>query len=352
MSEIVELVGEAAARGTAIALGVNELSPKRVLEVLAELGSSYRAQITGRAGSVTVELGNGLVVGAEATIGARKLSGKAAYACIRLIGTGDMHIERLRFPSMANILEPVAELVDLAAPRGPEPEGEDTVEVALPQARPRHVATIEPPTMEIDLLLEEEATIDEAAPPKPLPTPILTPETRQHTLPQPRRRRRALAAMAAAVLLGAIGVMWGISATEADAEIEPLAPLAISTPASTTHLATTTVDMDLSGDVDLQGAEPGTPAQARELARRARAQLQSGDAAGALQAARRAAEIRGGRPFYQVLLGDALRANGERAAANRAYRRAVRLRPGYRPAMRRLHRRRASNNPRRGASRT
>ena len=78
--------------------------------------------------------------------------------------------------------------------------------------------------------------------------------------------------------------------------------------------------------------------EARVLARTARAHLRRGERSEALRAARTAADLRRGLPYYQVLLGDALAANGERGAARRAYRRAVRLRPGYGPAVRRLGR--------------
>ncbi len=345
MSEIEGLVEEAAARSTALTLSVDELCPERVLEILAEAESSYRVEIRSAAGCITVEVGNGLVVGAEAELGGRVLCGKEAYASIRGVADGEVHVAPLRFPSLANILEPVAQLPELTA-LGPALAGADTIEVALPEARPFHPPAIsELPTMELVLEPSDPTAVD-IDPRVRRPAAILgVTEITEVAVPEasraPSRRRRAaiIIGAVAALALGSVGAAWSATRGEPTTPTERVAPLAASSSPVSAHLATTTeVDMDLS-DV----RQTGAPDEARRLARAARTRLRAGDAPGALDAAQRAAQLRGGRPFYQVLLGDALRANGRRAAARRAYRRAVRLRPGYRPAVRRLQRRAGRN---------
>ncbi|MGE3633869.1 MAG: hypothetical protein AB7P00_28470, partial [Sandaracinaceae bacterium] len=79
-------------------------------------------------------------------------------------------------------------------------------------------------------------------------------------------------------------------------------------------------------------------ARARSLARQARQALRRGDRDRAVSLARQAVRLRRGVAAYHTVLGDALSARGERAAARRAYRRALRLRPRYAPAQRGLRR--------------
>ncbi len=335
MSDAEELVAEAAQRGASLTLTVAELHPQRVLELLGESGRSHRLTIEAAHGPIIVELGNGLVVGAEARLRGGALTGRPAYARIRQVREGAMRIEPLRFPSLANILEPVAQMPDLERTSSiPPPAGDDTIEVALPEARPVHVA--EPATVEVEMDLSDVLDELEEVPvetPLEAPAPALPP-TREHVL-SPVRSRRGLgvAAAAAAALLGLGGA--GVAMVPGSGEAAPGALRAtVPVPVSAERpSAPQGVDLDLTGE---DAPTSGDLEEARTLARRARQLLGRGDSEAALAAARRAAELRGGMPYYQVLLGDALRANGQRAAARRAYRRAVRLRPGYGPAVRRL----------------
>jgi len=340
MAEAEHLVGEAAEQGKHLSLAVAELAPKRVLEILGEGGRSHRVTLELEAGTITVEIGNGLIVGAKARIDGESLSGKPAYARIRGVARGTIRIEPLRFPSLANILEPTCDLPELgdAAPL----PGEPTIELALPEARPVHQD--EPQTMELDLdevPEEREPPKALAVPPPPPPAalPPTLPPTRIRTAPPARHAwvRWGLASVAAAGLLGFVGLALALSPSADD----PAAPAPTATAPTEVRLDAPVsvedaddVDMDLSvGDVSATERQ-----RARRLARRARAAIRDGERRQALTAAREAADLRGGLPYYQVVLGDALRLNGRRAAALRAYRRAVRLRPGYSPAMRRIER--------------
>lgn len=338
MSDAEQRVTEAARRGVSLTLTVAELHPQRVLELLGDSGRAHRLTIESALGPITVELGNGLVVGAEARHRGGALTGRPAYARIRQVREGAMRIEPLRFPSLANILEPVAQMPDLERTSSvPPPAGDDTIEVALPEARPVHVA--EPATvemqveMDVEMDLSDELVELEEAPVEGPAAPALPP-TREHVLAPVRSRRRlGVAAAAAAALLGLGGA--GVALVPSSGEAAPGALRAtVPVPVSAERpSAPEGVDLDLTGE---EPPTSGDLEEARTLARRARQLLGRGDAEAALAAARRAAELRGGMPYYQVLLGDALRANGQRAAARRAYRRAVRLRPGYGPAVRRL----------------
>ena len=354
MSEAEKLVEEAAERGIILSLAVAELAPKRVLEILGEGGHSHRLTLQSSTGSITVEVGNGVVVGATADLTSGERSGREAYAAIRSIREGTMRIEPLRFPSLANILEPVARLIDLgAATIPPVPvSGEDTIELSLPEARPIHPPPrLEPATVEMELPddIEEQIIAPPARVSEPPPIPVVAlaeaeaPATVVVELPPVQRRRSHVAyvAIAAAALLGVAGAFWALAPSSGEAAPdEPRASASTPSEAPVPVVAETSdeVDMDLTEDV----AAGESRTEARQLARTARRSLRAGDGPAALSAARRAAELRGGLPYYQVLLGDALRANGERRAARRAYRRAVRLRPGYAPAVRRLGRQRAA----------
>lgn len=341
MADTEHLVGEAAERGTSLTLDVAELAPKRILEILGQGGRSHRMTLELDGGSITVEIGNGLIVGATARLDGESLSGKAAYARIRGVTEGTIQIEPLRFPSLANILEPTCDLPDLGS-AAPLP-GEPTIELALPEARPDHQD--EPRTVELDLddvPEREEAPKALAVPPPPPPAalPPTLPPTRIRTAPPQRHAwvRWGLASVAAAGLLGFVGLALALAPRADEAQTAPgptaTAPTEVGVEEPADEHEAGEVDMDLSPR-DVSRAQRQ---RARDLARRARAAIRDGERQQALTAAREAADLRGGLPYYQVVLGDALRLNGRRAAALRAYRRAVRLRPGYTPAMRRIER--------------
>ncbi len=347
MSEAERMVAEAAERGVVLTLTARELHPQRVLELLAESGRSHRVTIESSLGAITVELGNGLVVGAEAELAGTKLTGRQAYATIRDVDGAAVRIEPLRFPSLANILQPVAQLPDLERTATlPPAAGDDTIELTLPEARPVHpppmpeeATVVEPRTIEMELPADaEELEVSPRAAPPPVPAPVVAvpvlPATREHVIDSPASRAGVKIAVAAAAVLllvgGATGLLLPSSGEAARVRAAVPVPVTAHPPAREEG-----VDLDLSDEAP---AVSDDLAEARALARTSRQLLRDGDRAAALATARRAAALRGGMPYYQVLLGDALRANGQRAAARRAYQRAVRLRPGYGPAVRRLQR--------------
>ncbi|HBQ10312.1 MAG TPA: hypothetical protein DEF51_03655, partial [Myxococcales bacterium] len=118
--------------GEPVVLSLTEIGPTRILERLAEDGGSYRVIVDSLFGDITVEVGTGLVVGAVADKNGERLQGRAAYALLRKTSTGDAAVEPLRFPSLANILEPVHALPDLMRASSRPPGPPDTVEVTLP----------------------------------------------------------------------------------------------------------------------------------------------------------------------------------------------------------------------------
>ncbi|MBX3269171.1 MAG: hypothetical protein KF729_02850 [Sandaracinaceae bacterium] len=336
MSDVERRVIEAAARGAEHTWRVAELHPRRALELLAETEKAFRLEIERGGETIAVELGNGLVVGAEASVGGARLAGAPAFARARDVEDGQVRLLPLRFPSLANILAPVAPGLELDE-EPPRPQGEDTIEVALPRARPFHPPppAREPATLELELPEDAIELAVAAPPPPPHALAVVLPATRAHVAPPPRHRRAApaLAALAALGLLGAAGTGLALIPGGDTPAPEAVAPIRVDV--APAQADSSSVDMDFAAE-ELDEDDEDTEAQA--LAREARQRMARGDREGGLEVARRAADLRGGVPSYQVLLGDALRANGQRSAARRAYRRALRLRPGYAPAVRRLER--------------
>jgi len=335
----------AIAAGEPVVLSLTEVSPTTILERLAADGGSYRVEVECLFGAVTVEVGGGLVVGAVADKSGAELQGREAYALLRKTRTGDAAVSPLRFPSLANILEPVHALPDLMRASSRPPGPPDTVEVALPQARPLHA---EPVTEELELPEELLASAPRRAarpPAVPAAPRVKAPEIRT------KPRRRWLVAVAALFLLGGVGVAY--AAMEGDA-LQP--------PAQRAVVPGPSVALDEAPLADAPSPESEDPApaaedreerrvEARRLARASRRALRRGNAGAGLRLARRAARLRGGLPYYQVLLGDALDANDQPDAARRAYRRALRISPRYQPALRRLGAERNAALPRPAADR-
>lgn len=372
--------------GEPVVLSLTEIGPTRILERLAEDGGSYRVIVDSLFGDITVEVGTGLVVGAVADKNGERLQGRAAYALLRKTSTGDAAVEPLRFPSLANILEPVHALPDLMRASSRPPGPPDTVEVTLPARGLTHENITQelelPPEWETgpglssawksasaptrapsltnpELTRDEPATAsraasdrtasDRAASDRAASDRTARDQTERVAVSVPKpasskpatRRRAWLAAGGAAVVLAAAGLAFAL--THADGST----PSAIEPgPAVATDLSPSSEPVDAlafdDGDDAATDAEPadeareGRRVEARRLARAARRALRRGHSERALRQARRAARLRGGLPYYQVLLGDALHANGQPAAARRAYRRALRMSPRYAPAVERL----------------
>lgn len=367
---------ESIAEGEPIELRVADIEPSRALEILAEGGQSHRVTVESDDTRVIVEVGNGLVVGAKASVGSRELDGREAYEVLRGLGEGAIRVAPLRFPSLANILVPVAELPDVRSSFTRLPVGEPTVEVRLPEGEIPRLETIErplppEPTMELELPSEEVAITAPPPPPPaalparaeaapapeppapipraaiPAPSPAAPAAARSEAPaplvlepsapPVPARTpssMRWIPIVAAAVMVLGIGVTGLVWASQGEAEP---APGRVAVPARVESVpATAEVEEEPEPEPEPTLDERRT--RARTLARQARRALRDGRSRQGLRLAREAADLRGGLPYYQVLLGDALHANGRRAAALRAYRRALRLRPGHGPARRRLER--------------
>lgn len=387
--------------GEPVVLSLTEIGPTRILERLAEDGGSYRVIVDSLFGDITVEVGTGLVVGAVADKNGERLQGRAAYALLRKTSTGDAAVEPLRFPSLANILEPVHALPDLMRASSRPPGPPDTVEVTLPARGLTHEnitqelelppewetgpglssawksasaptrapsltnpeLTRDEPATASDRAASDRAASDRAASDRTASDRAASDRTasdraasdrtaRDQTervavsvpkpaSPKPTRRRAWLAAGAAAVAVAVAGLAFAL--THADGST----PSAIEPgPVVATDLSPSSEPVDAlafdDGDDAATDAEPadeareGRRVEARRLARAARRALRRGHSERALRQARRAARLRGGLPYYQVLLGDALHANGQPAAARRAYRRALRMSPRYAPAVERL----------------
>lgn len=148
--------------------------------------------------------------------------------------------------------------------------------------------------------------------------------------------------MGAAVVGMALGALAHWMSDGEGRELAPVAPGPTVAADRESRDAEDAASDNVLEDVDdaLEDEPPASArhTRARALAREARVFLQRGRAQRALRRAQRAARLRWHLPYYQVLLGDALAANGQGVEAQRAWRRALRMRPGYQPAVRRLER--------------
>jgi hypothetical protein len=299
-----------------VRLSLTDIPAHDVLSILATDGASFHVRITSLECLIDLEIGNGIVMGARAQCAGDVLQGRAAYVLLRRVRTGSVAVEPKRFLSMANILEPICALPDLTRPTSaPPPAMEaDTVEVPALRAQP-----IDAP----DVHTEEVAIPSESKPPPA-------------AAPKPRRARDRSA------MISAIGValsVWGIAAgafgawrvADEPVEVAP-APIAVG---ATLPIAPV-IEQPIAIEHEAEQARETPEVDARELGRAARRYLRNGRARAALVHARKAAQMRRHAPYYQTLLGDAYAANGREAEARRAWRRAVRLRADYQPALERL----------------
>ncbi len=330
MTPVEHLLEDALASARPVTLSLAEVGARGLLEALAARGASFHVDVRSPLARVEVEIGTGLVVGARATRDGTQLEGREAYALLRRIKQGTATVTPKRFLSMANVLEPIGALPDLGRiSSAPPPGPHDTVEVALPEARPP-VRPPEPLTEEIEL--PPELRVPE------LRVTVPPPPRRRRPHPEPARppRRRRRWVLAAAALVGVSGLATvAVAALGTPAPAADRAPIAIEAPRELARLAPLPEPpppSEESADEELDRSE------ASRLAREARLLIRQGRPRVAVARARRAAHLRRGLPYYQLVLGDALAASGREAEARRAWRRALRLRPSYRAAAERLER--------------
>lgn len=327
----------------------SELAPQRAIEILADLPASYRVEVRSREAMIVIEVGKGLVVGARAQRADSETVGQAAYAQLSTVGDAEVSIEPLRFPTLANILQPVRELPAVLLPHASERTNPDTVEVPLPLARPNHRFD---PTEEIDVPPAMLTRGKRPAPPPRMPSEppaalkrppaaalVQTTESiassAKRSVTRHIRGRRLPAAAAVALVVAGSAIVTAAAWSE---EPEAVQAVPVASTATTIEEVGETEAPTADAPVEPPASSSERRSEASHLAREARRMLQEGQHREALSAARRAASMRSHLPYYQVLLGDALRANGNPRAARRAYRRALRMRPGYRPAVRRIRR--------------
>ncbi len=295
-------------------LPLARLGARGLLEALANDGGSYWVRFDSALADVEVEIGNGMVMGARARRDEDVVEGREAYVLLRRIRRGRARVEPRRFLSLANVLEPIGSLPHLGGgSSAPPPRSLPSVEIELPV----ELATV-PATREIVL-------------PERRVAPPVCPQARVEPSKSPKRGRTWLAAGGAALALVGLAAV-ALARRPANGESQTPIPVVAASPQRVDVPAPAAEEEQTDAAAT---ASPDAP-NPRALARTARRLLRSGHARAALRRARAAARLRRGLPYYQVLLGDALAANGRDVAAHRAWRRALRLQPGYAPAERRL----------------
>lgn len=306
-------------RRESLTLSLAAIGAHGLLPILAEDGDSYHVRIMHETTLVEVEIGNGIVMGARAERDGQVLQGRAAYVLLRTIHNGIAFIEPKRFLSMANVLEPIGSLPDLTgSSSSPPPMSEsDTVELPVLEARPSHPAPI----------VDDAATEENPSLPPPVPR-------RKTPRAEPPKKRSPRVLAFAGIALGVWGAAAGVIAAllvgepATPARAEPIVPGALA-------ITVAEVAPEPEPVVIAEEEEPAVAsADARTLAREARAHLRAGRNRRALSRARQALRLRPGVPYYQDLLGDAFAANGQDEDARRMWRRAQRAR-GHRVSSRR-----------------
>jgi hypothetical protein len=285
---------------SSVAIPIGELGPAGVLATLAD-GGSYHVHIQSALATVEIEVGNGIVTGARSHVYGETIEGREAYALLRGVRRGVATITPRRFLSMANVFEPIAER-------------------RVNEASDRPIGEARRLSIEIDVEPEwpEDTT-------EPEPIHVAAPIARETERPQSGRGRWMIGAGILFAISGITSIALALVVTRPAPEEPPA--IAISTGP---HVASFTPIEPEPAPVAEPEVDPAP------IAREARRLLRAGRERAALVRARRAARLRPGSPAYQVLLGDALEANGDHGRAERAWRRALRIRPGHRAATQRL----------------
>ncbi len=150
------------------------IGPARCLRSLAACGHSMRVTVQNPRAEITVDLSDGLIVGAEGrAIGdtPKTFEGANALSALLLLGSGRVHVEAVDQPATANVMAPVDVALNMADAEAPP------IAPSIPVAG---AVSIHPPFQGAPLA---ETPLLQAAPPLP-PTPAIP--VRSPAGPSPR----------------------------------------------------------------------------------------------------------------------------------------------------------------------
>jgi tetratricopeptide (TPR) repeat protein/DNA-binding response OmpR family regulator len=155
------------------------MGPARSLRALAACGHSLRVSVQNPRAEVTVDLSDGLIVGAAGrALGdhPKELEGANALAALLLLGSGRVHVEAVDQPATANVMAPVDVALNMADAEAPP------IAPSIPVAG---ALSIHPPFQGAPL----GELLRETVPPIPVPTvriqPPAGPAPRVALLPAP-----------------------------------------------------------------------------------------------------------------------------------------------------------------------
>jgi len=313
---------------------LSRFQPEQIVRELATFPGSVR--ISARQGEevIHVDVGNGVIMGADRAECAERVPGVEAFKRFLAMREGDVEVVPTRFSQLANLFLPMDQAFD-AKPRVAFARVNPSRPPTVPQViMPREVIHDEPENPQVGDASDRGGAAARK-PERPRRVQAALPHDEASIAPTVLEswgpaKRRWTAITLAACCLGAfvIGSTTGVAVdrgadTGADTGVDTGAP--VDSPPLLASLSP--ADQSTTRVPD-----------AADLMREARNLMRRGETGHALNAAHEAVALRSDVPNYQVVLGDAFLMNGRIAEAEHAWRRALELEPSHQVARRRLSR--------------
>jgi hypothetical protein len=314
--------------GKSVAVPLDVFPPEQVLRSLNGHALPVRVTIEDRDATLALDVGNGFVMGAE------REGGSAADALERFLGMegGVAEVAPTRFLQLANLICPIEKVLG-------EKCAYVTKTLRVNPTVPREIPLKDPdPARDAECDRWSFASSDEVEEAEPESSRRSVRELSETdiVLPESGGRWTTWVIAAACLLALAVGAIGGLWAADADAAGPVQREKAVGIGPLDTSPRAPAVEPE-AGPV-APAAVADADALAATYVSRIRRLMRAGERVEALQLAERAVLESPGHREVQLVLGDTRFANGQRAGARRAWRRALRLSPGWRAAARRLER--------------
>jgi Flp pilus assembly protein TadD len=382
------------ARSESLETRLEVTGPWRLLRALAAAEGTLHVKIQTSQASLELDVGGGLVVGAQGKLAdGAPVEGNAALAVFLAAVAGKVTVARRKHPAIANLVTPVELALAGAAKDLPSrPPSSPGFALDLPRTEPTPTTTRRAEPLAAPPRIEEPAPRKSTLvfhPPPPEPAPpapeaAAPPPVLPVAEPPARARNRSRLVIGAASL-GVVFVVVAIAVALAASGPEPAATVgrtaaapapasAGSEPATAATGVSAEATADAAPEPESEDVAPGSRMSKRDraaaLLQRAKRLRGSGQTpqaeklymqilrfdprnwraaeelariylarrrgAGAVEWAERAVRQHPGSPSLRVLLGDAYKLAGDNGRAERQWRGALRINPRYRDARQRL----------------